>query len=295
MNKVSQENITVMFADVVGSTHLYEQMGDSEAQYTITHALNVVSDVVRRYNGLVIKTAGDDVLCAFKTANDAVQAACVIQDTFTDGHVFEDITVAFHIGIHTGQAIFAQGDIYGDAVNVAARLTTSAKSGQIIISRETMDTLSDDFSAQARQFDKVQVKGREKPVEMYDIIWKHTGDETSLMEVASGVFGGKLLKLKFQSQAINVLPEPQTFVLGRGVDSGLIVSGSMVSRQHACIEFRRDKYVLRDLSTNGTYVRINGEDVFIKREETLLTGAGIISLGKSVDDQANLNIHFECV
>lgn len=284
-----------MFADVVGSTHLYEQMGDAEAQYTITHALNVVSDIIRKYHGLVVKTAGDDVLSAFKHADEALQAACVIQDTFTEGHVFEDIRLAFHIGLHTGQAIFAQGDIYGDAVNVAARLTTAAKSGQIITSKETVDQLTDDFTAQARQFDKVQVKGREKPVVMYDIVWKHTGDETSLMEVASGVFGGKLLKLKFQSQAINVLPEPQSFVLGRGIDSGLIVAGNMVSRQHACIDFRRDKFILKDLSTNGTYVRMNDEDIFIKREETLLRGKGIISLGKAVDDQTSLNIQFECV
>ena len=284
-----------MFADVVGSTHLYEQMGDAEAQYTITHALNVASDIIRKYHGLVVKTAGDDVLSAFKHADEALQAACVIQDTFTEGHVFEDIRLAFHIGLHTGQAIFAQGDIYGDAVNVAARLTTAAKSGQIITSKETVDQLTDDFTAQARQFDKVQVKGREKPVVMYDIVWKHTGDETSLMEVASGVFGGKLLKLKFQNQAINVLPEPQSFVLGRGIDSGLIVTGNMVSRQHACIDFRRDKFILKDLSTNGTYVRMNSEDIFIKREETLLRGKGIISLGKAVDDQTSLNIQFECV
>lgn len=285
----------MMFADVVGSTHLYEEMGDAEAQYTITHALNVVSDIVRKHQGLVVKTAGDDVLSAFKHANEALQAACVIQDTFTEGQVFEDIRLAFHIGLHSGEAIFSQGDIYGDAVNVAARLTTAAKSGQIITSKETIDQLTDDFTAQARQFDKVPVKGREKPVEMYDIVWKHTGDETSLMEVASGVFGGKLLKLKFQNQAVNVLPEPQTFILGRGIDSGLIVNGNMVSRQHASIDFRRDKFVLTDLSTNGTYVRINGESFFIKREETLLNGTGIISLGKAIDDQKSLNIHFECV
>ena len=295
MMKTNQENITVMFADVVGSTRLYEEMGDAEAQYTIIHALNVVSDIVRKHHGVVVKTAGDDVLSAFKHANDALQAACVIQDTFTEGHVFEDIKLAFHIGVHSGQGIFSDGDVYGDAVNVAARLTTAAKSGQIIASKETVDQLADDFTAQARKFDTVPVKGREKPVEMFDIIWKHTGDETSLMEIASGVFGGKLLKLKFQNQAINVLPEPQSFVLGRGIDSGLIVAGNMVSRQHACIDYRRDKFVLRDLSTNGTYVRVNGEDIFIKREETLLTGNGIISLGKGVDDQTSLNIQFECV
>lgn len=295
MNTTQQESITVMFADVVGSTRIYEVLGDAEAQYTITHALNVVGDIVQRHHGKVVKTAGDDVLSAFKSADDALTAACVIHDTFEENRIFEDLLLAFHIGIHSGTGIFTEGDIYGDAVNVASRLTGTAKAGQIITSKETVDQLKNGLAAQARVFDTIPVKGREKPVEMYDIIWKHTDDETSLMEVASGVFGGKLLKLQFKDEALNVLPEPQTFILGRGADSGLVVTGTMVSRQHASIEYRRDKFILRDLSTNGTYVRVNGEDIFIKREETLITGDGIISLGKAVDDQPELNIQFQCI
>ncbi len=285
----------MMFADVVGSTRIYEELGDAEAQYTISHALNVVGDIVRRHEGKVVKTAGDDVLSTFRSADDALAAACAIHDTFDENRIFEDLVLAFHIGIHSGTGIFTEDDIYGDAVNVAARLTGVAKSGQIITSKETVDQLTNGLAAQAREFDTIPVKGREKPVRMFDIIWKHTGDETSLLEVASGVFGGKLLTLKFRGQSLNILPEPQTFILGRGIDSGLIIPVSMVSRQHASIEYRRDKFVLRDTSTNGTYVRINGEDVFIKREETPLAGSGIISLGKAIDDKPELNIQFQCI
>ena len=285
----------MMFADVVGSTRIYEELGDAEAQYTISHALNVVGDIVRRHEGKVVKTAGDDVLSTFRSADDALAAACAIHDTFDENRIFEDLVLAFHIGIHSGTGIFTEDDIYGDAVNVAARLTGVAKSGQIITSKETVDQLTNGLAAQAREFDTIPVKGREKPVRMFDIIWKHTGDETSLLEVASGVFGGKLLTLKFRDQSLNILPEPQTFILGRGIDSGLIIPASMVSRQHASIEYRRDKFVLRDTSTNGTYVRINGEDVFIKREETPLAGSGIISLGKAIDDKPELNIQFQCI
>lgn len=284
-----------MFADVVGSTRIYEVLGDAEAQYTITHALNVVGDIVQRHEGNVVKSAGDDVLSAFQSADDALTAACVIHDTFAENRIFEDLSLEFHIGIHSGSGIFTEGDIYGDAVNVAARLTSAAKSGQIITSKETVDQLTNGLAAQAREFDTIPVKGRKEPVQMYDIIWRHTDDETSLMEVASGIFGGKLLKLYFKDQTLNVLPEPQTFILGRGIDSGLVVSGTMVSRQHASIEYRRDKFVLRDLSTNGTYVRLNEEDFFIKREEITITGDGIISLGKIVDDQPELNIQFQCI
>ncbi|HID82764.1 MAG TPA: adenylate/guanylate cyclase domain-containing protein [Chromatiales bacterium] len=295
MNTPQPENVTVMFADVVGSTRIYEVLGDAEAQYTITHALNVVGGIVQRHKGSVVKSAGDDVLSAFQSADDALTAACVIHDTFAENRIFEDLSLEFHIGIHSGMGIFTKGDIYGDAVNVAARLTSTAKSGQILTSKETVDQLTNGLAAQAREFDTIPVKGRKEPVQMYDIIWKHTGDETSLMEVASGVFGGKLLRLQFKGQTVNVLPEPQTFILGRGIDSGLVVSGTMVSRQHASIEYRRDKFVLRDLSTNGTYVRLNGEDFFIKREETTITGDGIISLGKRVEDQPELNIQFQCI
>jgi class 3 adenylate cyclase len=295
MNHPHQDNITVMFADVVGSTRLYETLGDAEAQYNISYALTVVGDIVQRHRGKVIKSAGDDVLSAFATVDDAIMAACVIHDTFAENRIFDNLSLSFHIGLHSGPGIFSAGDIYGDTVNVAARLTSAAKSGQIITSKETIEKITGSTGVQVRPFDVIQVKGREQPVEMYDVIWKHTGDETSLIDVTESIYSGQKLVLKLQDHEIELEPETQNFILGRGLDSGLMVPGTMVSRQHASIDYRRNKFILHDLSTNGTYVRVNNEEIFIKREEIPLAGEGIISLGKKVQEQPLLNIYFRCV
>lgn len=289
------KNIAVMFTDVVGSTRIYEVLGNEKAQNIVSHALNIVGSIVQKHQGSVVKTAGDDLLSTFKSADDALIAACVIHDTFEENIIFEDVLLTFHIGIHYGEGVFIEGDVYGDAVNIAARLTSVAKSGQIITSKETVDHLKKGLAAKARFFDTVLVKGRKKPIEIYDIVWKKTGNETSLVRMTTGIFGGKSLNLQFKDKLINILPEPVTFILGRGINSQLVIAATMVSRQHASIEYHHRKFVLRDMSINGTYVRLNDEDFFIKGEKTTIIGNGAISLGKRVDDQPELNIQFQCV
>jgi len=296
MSEQKQDNITVMFADVVGSTRLYEKLGDKKAQKIISQALDIGSKIVQKYNGDVLKTAGDDIFCSFKQANDAISAACVIHDTFTDNLVFKDYPISFHIGIHSGAGIFIQGDVFGDATNVASRLTSIAKSGQIITSKETVDRLTQGLSSKTRALDSITVKGREESVQIYDVIWKSTGEETYLVDVACSNTGEKLLVLEYKEQAINILPDSKPFILGRGTTSNLVITSTKVSREHASIEYRRNKFVFRDLSTNGTYIRFNDDgDFFLKREDTALIGEGVISLGKVMDDQAEFNITFQCI
>ena len=296
MDHHKQDNITVMFADVVGSTSLYKTLGDQKAQKIISHALDIASKIVSKYSGEVLKTAGDDILCSFNEANDAITAACIIHDTFSDNTVFKESPLAFHIGIHSGSGIFVEGDVFGDATNVASRLTSIAKSDQIVTSRETVDQLTQGLSSKARALDSVAVKGRDEPIDIYDIIWRNTGEETYLVDVTCSISGGKLLVLEYQDQIINILPDSHPFVLGRGTSSGLVIASSKVSREHASIEYRRNKFVFRDISTNGTYLRFNNEgEFFLKREDTALIGDGIISLGTAIDDQSDLNVRFQCI
>ena len=295
MKKPQKDDVTVMFADIVGSTSLYEALGDKDAQKLISQALDIASSIVQKYDGWVLKMAGDDVLCSFEKANDAIAAACVIHDTFTDNPIFKDNPTAFHIGVHSGAGIFIEGDVFGDAINVASRLTSIAKPGQIITSKETVEQLTNGLSSKTRALDSVKVKGREEEIKIYDVIWRNTGEETYLVDMAGSISGEKLLVLEYQEQSINILPGSESFVLGRGTDSQLVVASSKVSRQHACIEYRRNKFVFRDMSTNGTYIRLNDDGVFfLKREDTALIGNGLISLGKIIDDQSEMNIKFEC-
>ncbi len=289
------ENMTIMFTDVVGSSLLYEKYGDIKAQKNISLALNSIKNIVREHSGEVIKAAGDDALCVFNSADNAITAACEIHDSFAGAKSSNDFTIAFHIGIHSGTGIVSEGDIFGDAVNVAARLTSTAKAWQILTSEETILQLSDSISTQARKLDTIPIKGRIEPVHIYDIIWNHTGDETCMTRIDNQGSNKQSLILQTKNQSYTILYDHPSVILGRSTDSQIIVTGSMVSRQHASIEYNRNKFILKDLSSNGTYLRIKNEDIFIKNEAFPITSEGIISLGKKVDDQSELNIKFQSI
>lgn len=293
VQQIDEQELTVMFADIVGSTRLYDRLGDIEARFVISQSLEVASDLVSKHNGRIIKSTGDDVMCVFDDPNDALHAACSIQDNFLDKMVFDEVVISFHIGVHSGKGIVTDKDIYGDTVNIAARLTDAAKSGQVLASEYTVQLLGNDLKNMARRYDTVKVKGKSEKVEMYDFVWNTSGEETGLIEFL-GWEGTSSLHLTVQQQELLVPPESNSVFIGRDQNVGLKVIGKMVSRKHAVIDYRHGKFVLRDQSTNGTYVKIgDGEEVFIKNEEFPLSANGIISLGKTIDDKPGLNIEFE--
>lgn len=294
VQQIDEQELTVMFADIVGSTRLYDRLGDIEARFIISQSLDVASDLVQRHHGRVIKSAGDDIMCVFDDPNHALHAACEIQDNFLDKMVFEEVVISFHIGVHTGKGIVTEDDIYGDTVNVAARLTDAAKSGQVLASEYTVHHLGNDLKNMARRYDTIKVKGKSDKVDMYDFVWNTSGEETGLIEFLGFNDGTSNLHLSVQQQELSVPPESNSVFIGRDQNVGLKVIGKMVSRKHAVIDYRHGKFVLRDQSTNGTYVKIgDGEEVFIKNEEFPLSASGVISLGKMIEDKPNLNIEFE--
>jgi adenylate cyclase len=296
MREPQQEEFTIMFADVADSTGLYEQLGDIEAQFTISQCLGLVRDLVERTQGRIIKTAGDDIMCMFDRADLALMAACSIQEALAEEMVFDDITVAMHIGVHSGLGLITEGDVFGDIVNVAARVTSAAKAEQILTTKDSIDRLPADFEAVTRPYDKVQVKGRIQPVDIYEVLWKGAGDVTGVMNVETFAQGGSILKLRNCGLEFDLKSDMAAFIIGRDLECCLTINGTMVSRQHAIIEYHRNKFVLRDQSTNGTYVRPHLSQAFyIRREEVPLTGEGEISLGKLIDDRPALNIFYKII
>lgn len=306
MRQPQQEEYTVMFADVVDSTGLYERLGDIEAQYTISQCIGLVRDLVQRNKGRVIKTAGDDVLCMFDRAEDAILSAVSIQEAMREEMTFDGYRISMHIGVHSGIGLITEGDVFGDLVNVAARVTAAAKAEQILTTSEVRERLPKDIegSVPIRQIDKISVKGRHQPVELHEVLWRGDLNLTEVLVKGAGGLGStadkirageKILVLRNCGVEFDLTSESKPFIIGRDLEANLTINGSMVSRQHAVIEYRRDKFVLRDQSTNGTYIRPNqAKAYYVKREETPLVGEGEISLGKTVDDRPALNIYYNC-
>ena len=290
------EQFAVMFADVSGSSRLYESLGDAEAKALIDGAVSRMSELTREFNGTVVKTIGDEVMSRFPSATDALNSACAIQEHFEQAVVAEGSPrIAVRIGLHWGPAIIDEtGDVFGDAINIAARMAGIAKARQIITTGDTVGTLDSALLGKVRLIDRTQVKGRVGELLVYDILWEARQDVTSLVPALTGVSSVQQpLVLGYIGGERVVRPDGLHFSIGRGETCDLTVDAKLASRQHAHIEYRRGKFILVDHSTNGTWVRTqDGKEVYLRREELPLWGSGVISLGDPAHQDESALLRF---
>ncbi len=280
---------TVMFADVAGSTKLYEELGDNKANNVISELIDLMQSATASNNGIVIKTIGDEVMCRFNRPDDAANTAIQIQEKLQLGLV-QGTFVAIRIGFHTGPAILQDdGDVFGDSVNTAARMAGIAKGRQIILSKTTAKLLTATLKSKTRDFDKVHVKGKAEELLISELVWENAG-VTQIVSIDSLLEQLKqVLTLNCQHNEITTNTESSGIQIGRSDDCDLVVSADLASRYHAKIGVKRGNFVLVDQSTNGTYVQTeDGNISYLRRDEMVLKGKGLISLGSQISTANNL-------
>lgn len=286
-----------MFADIAGSTKLYDTLGDQPARAKVAATIETMSEITRQNKGTVIKTIGDEVMCTFPTAEDAGTAAWEMQEKFeeeaesnTDGS-----PVSVRIGMHFGPAILEGGDVFGDAVNIAARMAAQAKAKQIITTQDTLDKLPPAMRASTRFVDHAPIKGKKEEIDIFEIIWQ----EEDVTRMATGMIINKptpeaKLTLTYNGQTIELSKLRPGLVMGRSQNCDLTINEKLASRQHVRIELRRDKFFIVDQSTNGTHVIIgDNPEEFLRREEIPLSGSGRISLGKGFSEDPDEVVEFK--
>lgn len=280
----------VLFADISGSTQLYVQHGDTTARTIIAKALEYLTGVTKEHQGVVIKTIGDEVMCRFPSADDAFDAAVGMQRTLKENaaEITDKTRVCIRVGLQWGEVVNQGGDVFGDAVNVAARVAAVAKRDQIVTTEQTVAALTGNRSGMARQFDRVALKGREGELVLHMIDWDDEADATRMRTVTPAAVTStqKKLQLVFGDKSALLFTEGKTLTLGRSAECSLVVATGFASRLHAKVIMRRGRFVLADESTNGTYIMPGGlgsgsQEVFIKREEFLLPEKGVFSLGQT--------------
>lgn len=289
-------NLAIVFADISGSTKLYDLLGDQVARAKIAETLDAITRVVKAHNGTVIKTIGDEVMCTFSTAEEAAHACSDMHESMDEvnANIRDGTVIAIRVGMHYGPAILEGGDVFGDAVNLAARMTAQAKANQIITTLSTVDKLSPVLRASTRFIDHAPIKGKQEDIDIYEIIWQ----EEDVTRMATGMMDAKKapevrLRLQYSDTEIVINRQRSSVMMGRSKDCDLPINEKLASRQHVRIELRRDKFFIIDQSTNGTHVRLdNGEDAFLRREEMPITGNGRISLGKGFNENPTEVIRF---
>ena len=286
-------NCAVMFSDVAGSTALYDKFGDEKAKAIIENCINLMADITKRYKGVVIKTIGDEIMCRFPTAEDGVNASCSIQEAVSILTGPDDNPMAVRIGIHAGEAILDDNDVFGDAVNVAARMAGIAKARQIITTEDTYNQLSDDLQEMAREFDTTSVKGKQEQITIYDVVWDEEDDVTRMSFTPSQSKGDTEIMMSYSGQSKVLTQADMPIIIGRGAKADITIDAPLSSRSHVNVDYNRGKFVLTDQSTNGTYIKLNdGKEVYLRREELPLSSHGAISLGEKVDETSPLIILF---
>jgi class 3 adenylate cyclase len=296
-------NLAIMFADISGSTRLFETLGDATARVKVAECLDTLTDVVTEHNGKLIKTIGDEIMCTFPTSDDAAEASCemheVLEEDVTEGVSGSASTLSIRVGIHYGPAILEGGDVYGDAVNVAARMAAQAKGGQIITSQSTVELLSPVLRASTRFVDRAPIKGKKEEIDIFEIIWQ----EEDVTRMATGMLmdapaaaqaaAEAILNVVYHDNKIVLNHDRSSLVMGRSQQCDLPINEKLASRMHVRIELRRNKFFIIDQSTNGTHVSLDdGEDAFLRREEMPISGNGRISLGRAFNEDPAEVVYF---
>jgi class 3 adenylate cyclase len=289
--------VAILFADVVGSTQLYEQLGDILAREMVGRCLEIMRAATEENNCDVIKTMGDEIMATFPTADDAMNAAKRMQEKISlDGSLaHENGHVAIRIGCHFGPVVQEQRDIFGSAVHTANRMTSQAKANQIITTLATVQRLGAEWQSLARQIDVATVRGKADEVILFEVLWQPEEATSMLPAVGFGEKTGraKRLRLRCQGREVLVGDGRKTATLGRAEDNEVVVKGTLISRLHARVEISRGKVELVDESTNGTFVQTaSGEELFVRRDSTELSGEGIIGLGRIAQPGSALAIHY---
>ena len=251
--------LSIVFADISGSTRLYETLGDAVARELVSECLGLMSEQIDKYSGTVIKTIGDEIMCTFPSADQAIEASMGMQEGVTedlpDRNPNTPSTLTIRVGLHHGSAILEGGDVFGDAVNVAARMAGLAKGGQIITTKETAGLLTPALRSSTRHLDRISVKGKSEEIDIFEVIWQ----AEDVTRMATGLLKSQssevTLLLDYNGAGRELTQDMDTLILGRGKKADMVINDSMASREHARIECRRGKFILTDMSTNGTYVQ----------------------------------------
>ena len=272
----------VMFVDISGSSRLYRELGDAAAARRVRACLGQLCQIIEAHGGRTVKNMGNGLMCDFDAADQALLAAEAMQVAVAGEEAANQPNLSIHVGCHLGQVIENAGDLFGDTVNIAARIAGVAGAGQIIATQPTVDALGPAMQLAIRPLDRVSVKGQTDTVAVFDYQWGKHGEATIVGKPAARVDRWRLKLARGGEEVwLDRTSKPNTIVLGRHPDCELTVPDPAASRQHATIEVRGDKFVLVDHSVNGTYVAWGTIETCLKREEMILPPRGRLGLGAS--------------
>ena len=293
---------TILFADLRGSTSLYEALGNAEASAVVTQSVALLGGIVRSFDGRVVKTLGDGLMAMFPRSSSAVEAADEMHEALERLGPASSASpslqpLKLQVALAHGEVVEMAGDLFGDAVNVAARLLDHAGDNETLVTVNVVASLDEATRERFRSLDRMQLRGRTEPVHVH-LLEK----SRRLGDTATTAFGD-----------MAIVPEPEGIrliwlgldrvyaganlpvVLGRSPQAAYCIDDNRVSRSHARIDWHGGTFQLTDLSYNGTYVRFDHdpEIISLRRGTCTLPGSGLVGLGTPPLEPSSPSVRFE--
>ena len=298
---------TVVFADLMGSTGVFETIGSARGSRVVTQMTQWISAICVQHRGQVVKTLGDGVLAVFPYAPDAIDAVVQMQRDHQKRLIGSSAAarLPIRIGVARGEVEFIDEDCYGDAVNVASRLSDLSGPHQIWVNQPSLEQSSENDGVRFRPLGPIAIRGRAEACQAFQVEW-HENLSSDLMtmqasidsqqdQLDKAVLGGEVelswldVRKRFRSSQLPVH-------IGRVTQAEFVVNDPRVSRAHARLDWRSGSILLVDVSTYGSWVRFSGgsggSDLLLRREECVLHGHGEIALGASFADPSVPTVKF---
>lgn len=301
---VEQAVRTVVFADLTGSTGLFESAGNVAATQIVTRCTHALGRHLACAGGRIVKYLGDGVLVLFDDPVAAVQAGARLQEVLEElaSAELRRAPIGVKTGIARGAIVEHDGDCYGDAVNVAARLSDRAQTGEMLIGETVFASLPEGLRAACHSLDRIAIKGKAEPMRVWRVDFARTAETTlttllGFHELVDALGPVRRVDLDRLDQHVELHAEDAPLIIGRGDGAGFPIEDPRVSRRHARLEWTAGQCVLTDFSSNGSWVRFAGTSaaVILRRDSCTLYGVGEIGLGAKPDDFTAPTLSFRVI
>ncbi|RMG38561.1 MAG: adenylate/guanylate cyclase domain-containing protein [Gammaproteobacteria bacterium] len=287
-----RKKVLVAFVDVCGSTRLYEQLGDGEARQRVSAVLDRVRSTAEDLGGRVVKEIGDESMLAF----DARHVVPALGEGFASLQGVRGLTC--RAGLHFGEVVEEEGDLFGDVVNTAARIAALAGPTQMLLSAEAAAGVSE--RARLRALPALVARGKRRMPPLFEWLSHHEADFTVALTPEDLDFtrasGPNHLLLRWSGGELMLRPGDGDVLAGRDRDNPLCFPSRRVSRRHLRIESRGDAWLVHDQSTNGTLVKMHGAaPLLLCRDQQRLQGSGTLVLAPGGEERTDSVIHYRLV
>lgn len=260
---------TMVFADISGSTALYETLGNERATEAVTQVTQWIGDTIEAHGGRVVKKLGDGVLGVFGDASSAVSAMATMlrQHKVRLDRWPHPLRMEIRVGVASGEVVDVDGDCYGDAVNVASRLCERAGPAEIWATETTVLLAGTAPDVWYRKLGMMDIRGKAELLMLYHVEWREDEAPDSLTMQAALVSNfapvdSILGQIQFSWHGVDrtFTSSDAPVMVGRAEHAQLRINDPRVSRLHARIDWRNSGFVLTDMSSFGTWVRFEGSD-----------------------------------